>query len=137
MSKPLSSAAATGKLDGVAVDKMLVTAGLVGWEKEGEAAAIKKSFKFKSFNEAFGFLSRSALVAEKLNHHPEWFNVYNRVDVRLTTHDADGVTEKVSSPFSPHELKSLVEKLSNSDLYLAFLQDFTLAEAMNKIAGVQ
>ena len=51
------------------------------------------SFKFTDFVEAFGFMARMALVAERMNHHPEWFNVYNRVDVDLTTHDSEGITE--------------------------------------------
>ena len=54
--------------------------------------AIKKTFKFRNFAEAFGWMSQMALVAEKMNHHPEWFNVYNRVEVTLTTHDADGLS---------------------------------------------
>ena len=52
-----------------------------------------KTFKFKSFIRAFGWMSQIAMWAEKLNHHPEWFNVYNRVEVKLTTHDADGISE--------------------------------------------
>lgn len=60
---------------------------------EGGRDAIQRSFKFKDFNAAFAFMTRAALMAEKLDHHPEWFNVYNRVDVTLATHDADGVTE--------------------------------------------
>lgn len=52
-----------------------------------------KTFKFSDFSEALGFMVRVGLVAEKMNHHPEWFNVYNRVDVALTTHDAGGITE--------------------------------------------
>ena len=65
-----------------------------GWEKvDGERDAIKKTFRFKDFNAAFGFMTRVALMADKLDHHPEWFNVYNRVEVTLATHDADGVTE--------------------------------------------
>jgi len=59
----------------------------------GPRDAIAKTFQFADFNAAFGFMSRVALMAEKLDHHPEWFNVYNRVEVLLTTHDADGVTE--------------------------------------------
>jgi 4a-hydroxytetrahydrobiopterin dehydratase len=55
--------------------------------------AIQRSFRFRDFNQAFGFMTRVALLADKLDHHPEWFNVYNRVDVTLATHDADGVTE--------------------------------------------
>ncbi|MEX2644414.1 MAG: 4a-hydroxytetrahydrobiopterin dehydratase [Acetobacterales bacterium] len=56
--------------------------------------AITRSFRFKDFNAAFGFMARAALLAEKMDHHPEWFNVYNRVDVTLSTHDAGGVTDK-------------------------------------------
>jgi 4a-hydroxytetrahydrobiopterin dehydratase len=64
-----------------------------GWSKVKGRSAIQKSFKCADFNEAFSFMTRVALVAEKMNHHPEWFNVYNRVDVVLSTHDAGGVTE--------------------------------------------
>jgi 4a-hydroxytetrahydrobiopterin dehydratase len=71
-----------------------------------DGAAIVRSFKFASFAEAFGFMAESALVAERLNHHPEWSNVYSRVRVCLTTHDSQGVTER----------------------------DFLLAEAMQKAA---
>ncbi|MDX2274087.1 MAG: 4a-hydroxytetrahydrobiopterin dehydratase [Hyphomonadaceae bacterium] len=56
--------------------------------------AIFKQFRFADFNQAFGFMTQAALYADKHDHHPEWSNVYNRVDVTLTTHDADGVTEK-------------------------------------------
>ena len=67
---------------------------LPGWAKvDGDRDAISKTFRFKDFNSAFGFMSRVALMAEKLDHHPEWFNVYNRVEVVLATHDAEGVTE--------------------------------------------
>lgn len=87
-------------------------AGLPGLGKSGWAAipgqdAIRKVWKFRNFSEAWGFMSRAALVAEKLNHHPEWRNVYNVVDVTLTTHDC-------------HGLSSL---------------DLKLAEAMDKVAG--
>ena len=69
-------------------------AALPGWSVlEGDRDAIFRSFRFADFNEAFGFMTRTAIRAEQLDHHPEWFNVYNRVDVTLTTHDADGVTE--------------------------------------------
>lgn len=78
-----------------------------GWKKQKSRSALQKSFKFSDFNEAFGFMSRAALVAEQMNHHPEWFNVYNRVDVTLSTHDAAGITEL----------------------------DFKLARTMDKIAG--
>lgn len=67
---------------------------LSGWAKvAGDRDAISKTFKFKDFNEAFGFMARVALLADKLDHHPEWFNVYNRVEVLLATHDVDGVSE--------------------------------------------
>ena len=66
---------------------------LPGWAATPGREAIQRSFRFKDFNAAFGFMARSALMAEKLDHHPEWSNVYNRVDVTLTTHDAGGVTE--------------------------------------------
>ena len=59
---------------------------------DGERDAIQRTFTFKDFNQAFGFMTRVAILADKLDHHPEWFNVYNRVDVLLATHDADGVT---------------------------------------------
>lgn len=68
---------------------------LKGWKAaDGERDAIQKSFKFADFKSAFAFMSGAALKAEQMDHHPEWFNVYNRVDVILTTHDADGVTQK-------------------------------------------
>jgi 4a-hydroxytetrahydrobiopterin dehydratase len=60
---------------------------------DGERDAIQRTFRFSDFTAAFGFMTRMAIMAEKLDHHPEWFNVYNRVDVTLTTHDAGGVTE--------------------------------------------
>ena len=66
---------------------------LAGWRPVDGRDAIQRSFKFKNFNEAWGFMNRVALLAEKADHHPEWFNVYNRVEVTLATHDADGVTE--------------------------------------------
>ncbi|MBW8816062.1 MAG: 4a-hydroxytetrahydrobiopterin dehydratase [Caulobacterales bacterium] len=67
---------------------------LSGWARvEGGRDAICKTFRFKDFNQAFGFMTRVAIRAEQLDHHPEWFNVYNRVEVVLATHDAEGVTE--------------------------------------------
>jgi 4a-hydroxytetrahydrobiopterin dehydratase len=66
---------------------------LDGWSDVEGRDAIKKTFKFKDFNEAWGFMARAALIAEKMDHHPEWFNVYNRVEVTLSTHSAGGVTE--------------------------------------------
>ena len=68
-------------------------ADLAGWEDIDGRDAITKTFTFKSFNQAFGFMTRVAMKAEKMDHHPEWFNVYNRVEITLTTHSADGLTE--------------------------------------------
>jgi 4a-hydroxytetrahydrobiopterin dehydratase len=82
----------TDKLSGDARDSAL--AELDGWTEAEGRDAIQKSFKFKSFNQAFAFMTRVALKAEKMNHHPEWFNVYSTVDVTLATHDAGGVTEQ-------------------------------------------
>ena len=67
---------------------------LKDWENVEERDAIRKTFTFIDFNEAFGFMSRIALAAEKADHHPEWSNVYNKVVITLTTHDAGGVSEK-------------------------------------------
>lgn len=78
------------RLDSAAIDEALSS--LNGWVLEEGGAAIRKEFKFKNFSEAFAFMTRAALAAEKLDHHPEWSNVYNKVDVRLTTHSADGLT---------------------------------------------
>ncbi len=93
------------KLDNAARTSAL--AKLNGWSDVSGRDAITKKFIFKNFNEAFGFMSRVALVAEKMDHHPEWSNVYKTVDVTLSTHDAGGLTEL----------------------------DVKLAEAMDKIAG--
>ena len=79
------------KLDEAAIAEAL--ASLEGWSRSADGIAIEKRYKFGSFREAFGFMTEGALAAEKFNHHPEWFNVYNRVDVRLTNHDAGGLTE--------------------------------------------
>lgn len=70
----------------------LPTLGETGWAAVEGRDAIRKIWKFRSFSEAWGFMSRAALAAEKLNHHPEWTNIYNVVDVTLTTHDCDGLT---------------------------------------------
>ncbi len=80
---------------------------LKGWSEVNGRDAIAKKFVFADFNQAFGFMTRAALIAEKLDHHPEWFNVYKTVDVTLSTHDAGGLTEL----------------------------DIKLAEAMDKFAG--
>ncbi len=76
------------------------------WTEVAGRDAISRKFTFRDFNEAFGFMARAALIAEKLDHHPEWFNVYNKVEVTLATHDAGGVTAR----------------------------DLELAEAMNRLA---
>ena len=67
---------------------------LAGWSEAKDRDAISRTFTFRDVNEAFGFMTRAALVAEKLDHHPEWFNVYDKVEVTLATHDAGGVTER-------------------------------------------
>jgi 4a-hydroxytetrahydrobiopterin dehydratase len=78
------------------------------WRPAEDRDAIRRTFKFADFSAAFGFMTRAALAAEKLDHHPEWFNVWNRVDVTLSTHDAGGLTTR----------------------------DIALAEAMDRIAGL-
>jgi 4a-hydroxytetrahydrobiopterin dehydratase len=80
------------KLEGAA--RKTALAGLPDWRDVDGRDAIKKTFVFKDFNQAFGFMTRTALVAEKMDHHPEWFNVYRTVEVTLSTHDAGGLTEK-------------------------------------------
>ena len=65
-----------------------------GWRFEGDGKALIRTLKFKDFSEAFGFLTRVAMHAEKVDHHPEFTNVWNRVDFRLTTHDSGGVTDR-------------------------------------------
>ncbi|MBM3518316.1 MAG: 4a-hydroxytetrahydrobiopterin dehydratase [Alphaproteobacteria bacterium] len=69
-------------------------ADLPGWREVEGRDAIEKTFRFADFSAAFGFMTRVALAAEKMNHHPEWFNVYDRVDVTLATHEAGGVTDR-------------------------------------------
>lgn len=64
------------------------------WNPTDGRDAVKRAFKFKDFNEAFGFMTRVAIAADKADHHPEWFNVYNRVEITLTTHDADGLSQR-------------------------------------------
>jgi 4a-hydroxytetrahydrobiopterin dehydratase len=93
------------KLDATA--RQTLAARLPKWTTAADRDAIHRTFKFKDFNEAFGFMTRAALVAEKMDHHPEWSNVWNKVEVTLTTHSAKGLTEL----------------------------DLKLAEAMDKIAG--
>jgi 4a-hydroxytetrahydrobiopterin dehydratase len=88
-------------------ERQAALAKLSGWAEVRDRDAIAKKFVFKNFNEAFGFMTRAALIAEKMDHHPEWFNVYKTVEVTLSTHDAGGVTEL----------------------------DVKLAQAMDKLAG--
>ena len=95
----------TQKLSGAARKSALGR--LKGWSEVSGRDAISKKFVFADFNQAFGFMTRAALIAEKLDHHPEWFNVYKNVEVTLSTHDAGGVTDL----------------------------DIRLAEAMDKLAG--
>jgi 4a-hydroxytetrahydrobiopterin dehydratase len=88
-------------------ERQAALAKLSGWTEVQGRDAISKKFVFQDFNQAFGFMTRAALVAEKMDHHPEWFNVYKTVEVTLSTHDAGGVTDL----------------------------DVTLARAMDKLAG--
>jgi 4a-hydroxytetrahydrobiopterin dehydratase len=69
-------------------------AALPEWEYDAQKGGIKRTFTFSNFVEAFGFMTSAALQAEKADHHPEWFNVYNRVEILLTTHDADGLSQR-------------------------------------------
>lgn len=78
------------KLGRQAVEEAM--AGLDGWTLAGDGLSISRSFTFRNFSEAFAFMTRSALAAEKLDHHPDWSNVYKTVEVRLNTHDAGGLT---------------------------------------------
>lgn len=93
------------KLDSTAISEKL--AAVASWDIDAGETALTRTFRFADFSEAFGFMARAALIAEKLDHHPEWKNVYRTVDVRLTTHDAGGLTDL----------------------------DFELAAAMDRIAG--
>ena len=83
MIEPLSDAERADALDG-----------LPDWDLDDGRDAITRSFKFADFSEAFAFMTRVALLAEKANHHPEWSNVWNRVDILLTTHDAGGLSAR-------------------------------------------
>jgi 4a-hydroxytetrahydrobiopterin dehydratase len=67
---------------------------LNGWQNVEGRDAIKRQFKFADFNEAFGFMTRVAIKAQEMDHHPEWFNVYSNVEITLSTHDANGITER-------------------------------------------
>jgi 4a-hydroxytetrahydrobiopterin dehydratase len=89
--KQVQREASMKKLDASA--RKTALAQLAGWSDVQGRDAIVRKFEFKDFNEAFAFMARVALLAEKMDHHPEWFNVYNKVDVTLSTHDAGGVTD--------------------------------------------
>lgn len=78
------------KLDATA--RAALVADLPGWRVDG--AHLKRSFRFRDFSQAWGFMNRVALLAEAQDHHPEWYNVYNKVDIALTTHDAGGLSER-------------------------------------------
>ncbi|MBT8242131.1 MAG: 4a-hydroxytetrahydrobiopterin dehydratase [Nitrosopumilus sp.] len=77
------------RLSQIEIDEQLKN--LPGWSIVNEK--LHKEFQFESFNQAFGFMTRAAMEIEKINHHPEWFNVYNRITIDLTTHDAGGITK--------------------------------------------
>ena len=82
----------TERLTNPQLDKELSR--IAGWTRCEGREAITKNFKFRDFNEAWGFMTRVAFLAEKMDHHPEWSNVYNKVEITLTTHDAGGITQK-------------------------------------------
>ncbi|XP_029029802.1 pterin-4-alpha-carbinolamine dehydratase 2-like isoform X1 [Betta splendens] len=75
-------------------DQLVMELRATGWMEVEDRDAIFKELHFKTFNQAFGFMSRVALQAEKMNHHPEWFNVYNKVQITLTTHDCGGLSRR-------------------------------------------
>ncbi|XP_007541077.1 PREDICTED: pterin-4-alpha-carbinolamine dehydratase 2-like [Poecilia mexicana] len=75
-------------------DQLVMELRATGWMEVEDRDAIFKELHFKTFNQAFGFMSRVALQAEKMNHHPEWFNVYNKVQITLTTHDCGGISKR-------------------------------------------
>lgn len=81
---------ARNRLDDAAITTAL--AGAAGWTLAADKSAIARTFEFRNFSEAFGFMSRVALAAEKMDHHPDWSNVYRTVEIRLNTHDAGGLT---------------------------------------------
>jgi 4a-hydroxytetrahydrobiopterin dehydratase len=75
-------------------ERAIALANLPEWTTAGEPDGVRRSFTFRDFNQAFGFMTRVALIAEKADHHPEWSNVYNRVEIVLTTHDAGGLSQR-------------------------------------------
>ena len=86
---------------------------LPGWTWDAEARAIGRGFRFRDFSEAFAFMTRVALAAEKADHHPNWSNVWNRVDVALTTHDAGGLTARDVA------LAAAIDRIAEGQLALA------------------
>ena len=80
------------KLAGEEREKHLSRIGSTGWKVQNDRDAIEKTFEFLDFSQAWSFMSRAGLLAEKMDHHPEWFNVYNRVEVTLATHDCGGIS---------------------------------------------
>ncbi|XP_059050847.1 pterin-4-alpha-carbinolamine dehydratase-like [Achroia grisella] len=82
------------KLNGEERDSLLQPLLQSGWKVQDKRDAIEKEFKFKDFNEAFSFMTRVALIAEKMDHHPEWFNVYNKLQVTLASHDVNGLSKR-------------------------------------------
>lgn len=104
-SSSMGTAMAREKLDRQAAEAAL--SGLAGWALAEDGLAIARTFTFRNFSEAFAFMTRVALAAERMNHHPDWSNVYKTVAVTLSTHDAGGLTEL----------------------------DFELARKMNRFAG--
>ncbi|XP_063973160.1 putative pterin-4-alpha-carbinolamine dehydratase [Diachasmimorpha longicaudata] len=93
-------------------ERKTVLTGLVknGWTLREERDVLYKEFTFKDFNEAFGFMTRVALKAEKMDHHPEWFNVYNKVNITLTSHDVNGVSQRDVT------LATFIDKVSNKPI---------------------
>ena len=83
----------TKKLTGAERETALEKATKAGWSHDKNRDAIQKTFVFKNFNQAFGFMTRTAMAAEKMDHHPEWSNIYNKVDVTLITHSVDGLSD--------------------------------------------
>lgn len=75
-------------------ERAAALAALPLWTYDAEAKGIRRTLRFADFAEAFGFMARVAILAEKADHHPEWFNVYNRVEILLTTHDAGGLSDR-------------------------------------------
>ena len=125
--------------------KRLSYSNTIPWKVNSDETKITKTFEFTDFNQAWGFMSRCALLAEKLDHHPEWFNVYNRVEVTLTTHDCGGLSDKVSSlGLEWTELRCKIAfDFDLIDVHMSLMtlsnyfdvQDINFAEAMDQYAS--